>query len=513
MQKSLPVIALVGQPNVGKSSLLNKIAGNRSAVTSDIAGTTRDRQYLNTSWNGADFTLVDTAGLSISAKDQKTHSHTQSENINEQLEQNVSRQIDVALQEADMLIWVVDGKQPSGSIPQSLKQKFRKIPKPVILAVNKLEKIKDRDAILSEFMSLGIKSLFAVSALTGAGLGDMLDAIASLVPSPLLAHQSLGDGRARGDVPSAADPFGNTQGRPEPSRTGEGQRGRTDENNPIAVSIVGKPNVGKSSIFNQILKEERVVVSPVPGTTRTAIDSNIAIGDINYTFIDTAGLKKKEYRQEQPDVFSGFQTFKSIRRSDVCFLVIDATEEITKQDQRVAAEIFALEKACIILANKCDLLSAKKASGKLGKNAASLEKNRDDKYQDTRDHISHHFPFLWMCPLFFVSGLTGEGLQEAVDAIKPIWERRHKIIDEETLKEFLGKLMKKNPPKLLRDQKKPKVFSLHQADINPPAFQLKVNHPAAISSQFRKYLENSITRELDFYGTPIILRLKGKDKA
>ncbi len=493
--KILPIVALVGQPNVGKSSLLNKIAGGRLAVTSDIAGTTRDRQYLDTSWNGVDFTLLDTAGLSVSG-DNKTHSHTQTGQINQELEQNVSRQIDVALKEADMLVWVVDGKEPLSSIPQSLKQKFRKIDKPVLLAVNKLESIKNREEKLAGFLALGIKKIFGVSALSGVGIGDMLDAIATLFPSTLL----------RGDAP-------------------KGQRGRTADKNPsddiypgnknsIAVSIVGKPNVGKSSIFNKILDEERVVVSPIPGTTRTAIDSDIKIGDVNYTFIDTAGLKKKEYRQEQPDVFSGFQTFKSIRRSDICFLVIDASAEITKQDQRVAQEIFALEKACIILATKCDLVPSPLARGDApkGQRGRGLDKSSDDKYQNIRDYISHHFPFLWMCPLFFVSGLTGEGLKEAVDAIKPIWDRRHKMIDEETLKDFLYKIMQKNPPKLLRDQKKPKVFSLHQVDVNPPAFQLKVNHPAAISNQFRKFLENSITKYLDFYGTPIILRLKGKDK-
>ena len=484
--KTLPIVALVGLPNAGKSTLLNKIAGGRPAVTSEVAGTTRDRQYLDTSWNGADFTLLDTAGLSV-GPDAKTHSHTQSGKINQELEQNVSRQIDVALAEADVLIWVVDGKQPLGSIPQSLKQKFRKIKKPVVLAVNKLEAIKGREEKLGNFQALGIKTMFGVSALSGGGIGDMLDAIASLVASPL----------ARGDAPSAA----------------EGQRGRFDQVS-IAVSIVGKPNVGKSSIFNKILNEERVVVSPVPGTTRTAIDSHINIDGTDYTFIDTAGLKKKEFRQEEPDVFSGFQTFKSIRRSDVCFLVIDATQEITKQDQRVAQEIFALEKACIILANKCDLVPSPLARGDApkGQRGRNLEKSSDDKYQSIRDYISHHFPFLWMCPLFFVSGLTGDGIKDAVDAVKPIWERRHKMVEEDVLKDFLKKIMEKNPPKLLRDQKKPKVTGLYQMGIDPPAFQLQVNHPAAISLQFRKFLQNSITRYLDFYGTPIILRLKGKDK-
>lgn len=464
MNKPLPIVALVGQPNVGKSSLLNRIAGGRPAVTSDVAGTTRDRQYIDTAWNGVDFTLVDTAGLTLNSRDE--------------LEHNVNKQIDVALEEADVVILVVDGKLNRNSVEQVTLQKFRKIKKPVILAVNKLESPKTREEKLAEFQSLGIKPMFGVSATSGVGLGDMLDEIANTVRwAPSRQNKTDGDGAHL---------------------------------SAINVSLVGKPNVGKSSIFNAILKEERVVVSPIPGTTRTAIDSQIKIGDIDYTFIDTAGLKKKDYRQEQPDVFSGFQSFKSIRRSDVCFLVIDATEEITKQDQRVAQEIFALEKGCIILATKIDKSNL---SAGLGRPEKQRKGESDDKYRSLQDYISMHFPFLWMCPVFFVSGKTGEGIDEAIKAIKPIYDSRHKTVSPEVLKTFLNKKMKINPPKLLRDQKKPKVTGLTQVATNPPAFQLAVNHPAAISSQFRKFIENGIIRDLDFWGTPIILRLKGKDKA
>ncbi|MDE2311462.1 MAG: ribosome biogenesis GTPase Der [Patescibacteria group bacterium] len=439
--KRLPIIAIIGPANAGKSSLLNKVSGGRLAVTSDLAGTTRDRQYIDTSWNGKSFALVDTAGFT--------------DNRQDELEQNINKQIDLAVAEADILLLVVDGRQPRSSINQSALKKIRKQKKPLLLAVNKLEALKERQEKLAAFQSLGIKSMFGVSALSGVGLGDLLDAIAELA----------------GKVKT---------------------NGAELKNAGISVAIVGKPNVGKSSVFNQILQEERVVVSPVPGTTRTAIDSRITIADINYTFIDTAGLKKKEYRQAQADIFSGFQTFKSIRRSDVCFFVIDATEEITKQDQRIAQEIFSQQKGCVILANKMDVYKG------------SQEK--------LRDYLSLHFPFLWMCPVFFVSGKTGQGLSEAIAATKPIFERRGKEIDNQTLSEFLNQALKKNSPKLLRDQKKPKVFSLHQYDVNPPSFELLVNHPAAISMQFRKFLENSIIKHLDFWGTPIVLRLRGKDK-
>ncbi len=459
--KNLPIIAIVGQPNAGKSTLMNKIVGKPIAVTSDVAGTTRDRQYADTTWSGVDFTLVDTAGLSLDGK--------------EGLEMSLMKQIDVAVAEADMVIFVVDGKEPVGAVSRETIKKFRKNHKPLILAVNKLDSAKSHGEKLGEFQKLGIKPTFPVSSISGLGLGDMLEHITETLTK-------LGLNENKKD---------NVLG--------------------VAVSIVGKPNVGKSSIFNKILKEERVVVSPIAGTTRTAIDQHIKIGETDYTFIDTAGLKKKEHRQAEPDIFSGFQTFKAIRRSDVCFFVIDASREITKQDQSVANEIIAMDKGCIILANKADLLPT--TADKTSKTPTGNKGENDDSYGSVRDYISHHFPFLWMSPLIFVSAETGDGIEEALNSITPIFESRHKTVEQEKLSDFLTKALKINSPKLLRDQKKPKVLGLKQIQSNPPIFELFVNYPAAISTQFRKFLENSIVKQLGFWGTPIKLKLRGKDKS
>ncbi len=438
----MPIVAIVGPPNAGKSTLLNKIAGRRLAVTSDEPGTTRDRQYLDAAWNGKNFSLLDTAGLNLASKTD--------------LENSLQKQVEIALEQADIMLLVVDGNQNRASVDEKIIKKFQKSKKPLVLAVNKLDSPAKWEEKIAEFMALGVKNIFPVSALSGRGIGDLLDEIVKLLPkNNQVADETAGSS--------------------------------------ISVGIIGKPNVGKSSIFNQILKEERMVVSPIAGTTRTAIDSQINFQDQTYTFIDTAGLKRKAYRQEESDVFGGFQSYRAIRRSDVCFFVVDATEEITKQDQHIAQEIFSQQKGIIILANKIDIY--------------------DGEREKLRDYVSFHLPFLWMCPLFFVSGMTGEGIEEAVAGIKPIFDRRNKKIDDQTLSEFLKKNLKRNPPRLLRDQKNPKVFSLKQTDINPPKFELLVNHPAAISTQFRKFLENSIIKDLDFYGTPITLRLKGKDKS
>lgn len=441
-EKILPIVAIVGEPNVGKSTLLNKISGDRSAITSKVSGTTRDRQYIDTAWNGVEFTLVDTAGITFGQ--------------NDLLENKLNDQIEVAVKEAKLILFVVDKKAGSESVDRKTILKFRKSKVPVALVVNKSDSPKDFDKATEIFKHLGIKPSFAVSGITGRGIGDLLDFVASDLKKRKL-NTSL-----------------------EKKATG------------ICVSLVGKPNVGKSSLFNKIIKSDRVVVSPVPGTTRAAIDTQINIDGQDYTFIDTAGLKKKEYRQEQPDVFAGYQSFKSMRRSDVCFLVIDATLPITKQDQAIAREIFELSKGAIILANKMDLYEGDE--------------------QKLRDYISNHFPFLWMCPMFTVSADTGEGLKEALEAIKPIYEARQKEIEPMLLDNLLNKKMRQNPPKLLRDQKKPKVFNLNQIATNPPLFELVVNYPAAISMQFRKAVQNAIIKDLGFWGTPVNMILRGKDK-
>jgi GTP-binding protein len=463
MNHKLPIIALVGQPNAGKSTLMNKIIGGPLAITSDIAGTTRDRQYLKTAFGGREFILADTAGLILSKRGNP--SPTDSE-----LEHNIQAQIETALQTADVLIFVVDGKAPVSAVDRQILTKIRKHKLPKILAVNKLDSSKKRLEQAEPFARLGIKPLCPISALTGVGVGDLLETAIKLLPE-----------------------------------TTEVDSGSTND---IKVAIVGKPNVGKSSLFNKILNQPRVVVSNVPGTTRTSIDEQITLDHQAFTFIDTAGLKKKEHRQNQPDIFSGYQTFKSIRKSDVCFLVIDALEPITVQDQKIANEILQMQKGCVIIVNKVDLYLAEHKPKVTKRN---LKKGQSDNvYQSLQDYISHHFPFLWMCPVFFVSAKTGEGLSEALKAIEPIFTRRHKQISPTELTAFLAKKLKTQPPKRMWDQKEPKVYQLSQIDINPPTFELLVNFPPAISGQFKHYLENSIIRDLDFYGTPIKIHLKRK---
>ncbi len=321
-----------------------------------------------------------------------------------------------------------------------------------MLAVNKLDSAVKMREFGPEFARLGIKNVFPVSSTTGRGVGDLLDHITAELKKL--------------KIPAFEKVVG------------------------IPVAIVGKPNVGKSSLINKIFGQDRVVVSDIPGTTRTAIDVSVKFENDDYTFIDTAGLKKKAYRQAQPDVFSTFQTFKAIRKSDIVFFVIDSVEEITKQDMAIAGEILELRKGVIILVNKID--------------------KYDGDQKALQDYVSRFFPFLWFAPVFFVSAQTGEGLEEALRAIKPIYQARGKVMPQEDLDRLLEYTLKKNPPRRMLDQKEPKIYGLEQIGTYAPMFNLIVNHPAAISTAYKRFLEKEIIKKMDFWGTPIKIHLTKK---
>lgn len=434
------LVAIVGEPNVGKSTILNKIVAERMALTSTVAGTTRDRFYATTTWNGIDFTLVDTAGIILEQRDE--------------LEKNVQKQVKIALAQADFIIYVVDGKKNPESINRAILNDLRKNKKDILLAINKLDSPKAHDPAVASYKFTGIKKIFPISAVSGIGFGDMLDAVTETLEK-------------KGFSQNVKDPA------------------------EISVSLVGKPNVGKSSMFNKIIGEERVVVSNVPGTTRNVIDTIVEYKGRKIKFLDTAGLKKKEKRAPVPDIYAAFQTLRAINKADISILVIDSTEPITSQDPRIASEIVEAGKGLIVVANKIDKLTDKEKF--------KLEKQ-----------LSDYFEFLWWAPAVPVSAKTGEGIKEVLNYILTIKENRFKEIDPETLTQFFKEKLKQRQPQRIRDERVPKVFSLTQLATNPPLFTMTVNEPSAISKQFRKFIQNSIIKELDFWGTPVLLKLKAK---
>lgn len=434
------IVAIVGEPNAGKSTLLNKILEDRIALTSNVAGTTRDRFYAPTFWNGVDFTLVDTAGIVLDQRDE--------------LEINIQKQVDVALQEADLIVYVVDGKKGPQNLERNVLLKLRKKKKDIILVINKVDSPRRIKEIVEEYRFTGFKQIVSLSSVAGIGVGDLLDMITN----------SLQD---KGFTKIEKDPT------------------------EISVSLIGKQNVGKSSIFNKILGVERVVVSNVPGTTRNVIDTDIVYKDKKIKFLDTAGLKKKDKNQPQPDIYATFQTIRAMHKSDICILVIDASIGITQQDQRIAGEIVAASKGLIIVANKTDLLTEKDQLKLLG-------------------NLPDFFEFLWWAPAVPVSAKNGKGISDMLDFILKIEEARHKTIDPEELDQFFRAKLKQREPHRLRDERVPKVYSLEQIATNPPVFKMMVNEPSAISMQFRKFIQNAIIKELEYWGTPVMLKLEAK---
>lgn len=434
------LVAIVGEPNVGKSTILNKIVAQRIALTSAVAGTTRDRFYAPTEWNGIDFTLVDTAGIILEQRDE--------------LEKNVQKQVQIALQEADVILYVLDGKKNPESVNRNIMLKLRKTKKDVLLVINKIDSPKKMATAIDDFRFTGFKKIFPISAVSGMGTGDLLDAVTEILVK-------------KGFSKIEKDP------------------------SVVSVSIIGKPNVGKSSLFNKILGEERVVVSNVPGTTRNVIDTDVVYKDKKIKFLDTAGLKRKEKRAPLPDIYAALQTVRAMRHSDICLLVIDVSTGISQQDQRIAGDIVDAGKGLIVVVNKIDLLDKKERAKLL-------------------ENLGDYFPFLWWAPAVPSSAVSGEGIKEILDFILQIETNRHKEIDNQTLTEFFHAKQKIREPQRIRDERVPKVYSLHQVGTNPPVFLMAVNEPSAISMQFRKFIQNSIVKELGFWGTPIKLKLEAK---
>ena len=393
-----------------------------------------------------DFTLIDTAGIILD------ESATGSQG---ELEKNVQAQVKIALAQADLLLYVVDGKAPPESVNKKILQDIRRQKKPVLLLVNKVDSPKQLAAVPGNYAYTGIKTICPMSAVSGLGIGDMLDEVAG-------ALTKLGFATS-------------------PEKT-DGE---------LSVAIVGKPNVGKSSLFNKILGEERVVVSPVPGTTRNVIDTVVEYKGTRIKFLDTAGLKRHEKRAPLPDVYAAFQTVRALHRADICLFVIDAHEGITQQDQKIASEIIDAGKGLAIAVNKIDLLGEKERAG--------LERD-----------MAKFFPFLWWAPVVPISAKSGDSVNDLLDYVLKIDENRRREIDAERLKAFFKAKQKIRQPQRIRDERVPKVFSLAQIRTAPPVFLMVVNRPSAISMQFRKFIQNALVKEMNFWGTPVILKLEEK---
>lgn len=428
---NLPVVAVVGRPNVGKSTLFNRVIGRRLAIVDDQPGVTRDRNFSPADWAGRHFFIVDTGGVI--------------EDSDRPMDRLVREQAVMAITEADVLVLVTDGKEGLHPLDQKVAEMLRSSGKPVVLAVNKMDNLP-RDPAHHEFWELGLGEPHAVSAGSGKGSGDLLDRIVELLPdADALPH--------------------------DPTR--------------IRVAVVGKPNVGKSSLVNRLFGEERVVVSEEAGTTRDPVDSTMAYHGRNLVFVDTAGLRRQSRVKENLEYYSYIRTERVVRDADVCLMLIDGTQGISHQDLRIMEQAWTAGAGVVLVINKWDLVDKDPFTA-------------DQMMKTMRDRT----PFLQWVPMLFASALTGQRIRKALDMVIEAEGQRQRRIDTSDVNDVLRRLVGRQPPPHSRGRPV-KIRYGTQVSVAPPTFVLFANLPQEIPGHYLRYMNNGFREAWDFSGTPI----------
>lgn len=425
------IVAIVGRPNVGKSTLFNKLIGDRLSIVKNEEGVTRDRLYRETEWSGKKFLLVDTGGLEPRS--------------NDYIMQKVKDQAKVAIDEADSIIFLVDGKAGITAVDEDIASILRKQNKKVVVAVNKIDNyMKEKDNMF-EFYSLGFEDVIAISAEHKVNLGDLLDVAVDKFPVNYEKQEEEG----------------------------------------LAIAVLGRPNAGKSSFVNKILNKERNIVSDIAGTTRDSIDSSFRYNGDVYTIIDTAGIRKKSKVEDDIEYYSVLRAIKAIQRANVCVLMLDATELLTEQDKRIAGLIYEERKPIIIAINKWDLIE------------------KDNKtVKEFTDLVKADLPFLDYAPIVTISALTGKRTINIIDQVKYIDEEYNKKISTGLLNQVLEELMAKNPVPT-RKGRAVKINYGTQIGQAPPRFVFFANNPDLVHFSYKRYIENNLREYFGFEGCPI----------
>ncbi|PYQ02708.1 MAG: ribosome biogenesis GTPase Der [Acidobacteria bacterium] len=433
----IPKIALVGRPNVGKSTLFNRICGRRKAITDRRPGSTRDRNYAEASWQGAAFELIDTGGLLLQTEDP--------------LLGPAAAQAQLAIDEADLVLFVVDGR--AGLLPddQAIAARLRRGGKKVIVVVNKIEGPEEGT---EEFARLGFARMLAVSAEHGQGVGDLLDAALEELPRVAIVEDAAA---------------------------------------PLRVAIVGRPNVGKSSLLNRLLGSERSVVSAIPGTTRDAVDSLLERGGKKFLFVDTAGIRRVRHLEENVDHVAVVQARRALERADVALVILDAVEGLREMDATIAGYVQEAGRPVILVVNKWD-------------RAGELELKQRAFEQAVRDHLK----FLPWAPVIFVSARSGRGLTAMLSAADRAHAASRTRIATGPLNRLLGRATAAHAPKAAKGSHAVKLLYATQIGVDPPTFILSINHPVDLHFSYKRYLENQLREEFDFRGTPIVLKVRGR---
>lgn len=437
-----PIVAIVGRPNVGKSTLFNIFANSRISIVEDTPGVTRDRLYATAEWLDHEFMMVDTGGIEIMNADA--------------IAVSIRQQAQIAIKEADVILFVCDARAGITTEDADVARLLRQSKKPIVLAVNKADSPK-QEMNTFEFYNLGIGDPIAVSASNHLGLGDLLDAVVAKFPFDKMA----------GDL---------------------------EEEDEIKVALIGRPNVGKSSIFNALVGEERSIVSDVAGTTRDAIDTPVVRNGQKYLFIDTAGMRRKAKVDEPIEKYSVMRSLRAVDRSDVVLMVFDAVEGVTEQDKRIVGYAHEAGKAVILVVNKWDLYEKD--------NSSTL------RYTET---LRKELVFLQYAPVVFVSAVTKQRIHRLPEVISYVAEQNAMRIATSILNQVIEDAVAINPPPTEKG-KRLKILYVTQVKIKPPTFVIFVNEPEIMHFSYQRYLENKLREAFGFEGTPIQMIIRGKNE-
>jgi GTP-binding protein len=443
-----PIVALVGRPNVGKSTLFNRLIGTRLAIVSEVPGTTRDRLYADCFWNGVHFTLADTGGIEILGKHRLRSDEPDSILAagSAPFVREIRTQAEIAIREADVILFVVDIRTGPTAADAEVVDVLRKADKPIIVAANKADSVSIWGDALA-FYELGIGPVLPVSAINGRGSGDLLDEVVNAIPQQVLAEEE-------------------------------------SESTRVQLAIVGRPNVGKSSLLNTLLREERSIVSPVAGTTRDSIDTYLEWEGQEITLVDTAGIRRPG-KVEGLEYYSVLRALRSIGRAHVALLMVDATEGVTDQDAHIAGYILEEHKSAVVLVNKWDAVE---------KDAHTMEAYTE--------HVRRELRFMNYVPVLFISSLTGQRVDQVLPTALEVEAERHARLSTHQLNQLVQDAMYRHSPPSVRGRRL-RVYFATQAEGAPPTFVLFVNDPKLVHFGYERYLENRIREIHPFTGTPI----------
>lgn len=430
-----PVVAIVGRPNVGKSTLFNRLTGGRTAIVADVAGVTRDRLYRDVEWDRAVFSLIDTGGLFMEEVDFAAHVH---------------EQVDKAMEEADLVLLVVDGRVGPTTEDREIAQLLQRARKKTVLAVNMVDNYQDSH-VAYDFLELGLGDPVPVSAAHGLNIDGLLDQVVSLLPTDTAMETEEG----------------------------------------VRVAVAGRPNVGKSSLVNALLKEKRLIVSDVPGTTRDAIDTVLARGDHRYVLVDTSGIRKRSRVTDGVEYYSVLRSLRAIDRADISLLVLDADQGVVEQDKKIGGYIQEAGKGLIILVNKWDLVRESDARNKFER------------------HVRTELNFLSYAPIHYVSALENKGVVKILDLIDRVDEQQTRRVSTGNLNSWLNETVYLNPPPSIKGQDI-KIYYVAQVSVKPPTFVFFVNKPELLHFSYKRHLERRLRDAYGFEGTPLrlIFRLR-----